>query len=310
MCAVFLIYGKCWSADFIVIGDSRPGSGNEHYEMTKRIINDAITYTESRYTLAGIIMTGDYVNSSRDEQQWADFCNANEQAFESPIYPCPGNHDTGAVSLLYRGWNYYETFTVPRWYSVDIENLHLVSIDSNLALYAMLQPYNLVLELMQYQWLKQDLSRNQKKFTVVIWHAPAYGSHSESGSGHGSNTFMRMRYVPVCESSGVNVIICGHNHWYERTFPVKNQMLDENGITHVTTGGGGTGLIKVSSNPGDKVHDAQGTILSAVNISAYHFCILSTDSERLALEAVEYETHTILDSFEMVPHLFQDAVKY
>ncbi len=102
--------------------------------MTERIINDAITYTESHYTLAGIIMTGDYVNNGGNEQQWADFRRANEQAFEYPIYPCPGNHDTGAVSLLYREWNYYETFTVPRWYSVDIENLHLVFIDSNLML--------------------------------------------------------------------------------------------------------------------------------------------------------------------------------
>ena len=95
--------------------------------------------------------------------------------------------------------------------------------------------------MLQYDWFIDDLENNNHKPTIVIWHEPAYGSYSWFGQGHGSNRFMRHSYVPLCEYYGVEMIMNGHNHWYER--------VTVNGIKHITTGGGGGPLAPTSLFP-------------------------------------------------------------
>jgi len=129
--------------ELILIGDSRAGAGNEYYQKARHIINDAIAYTERNYeNLIGIVMTGVYVKSGKNYEEWAAWVDANARAFDYPIYPCVGNHDDEDAACewwdvaceqeAYYTWNYYNTLKVERWWSDDVEGLHLISIDSNL----------------------------------------------------------------------------------------------------------------------------------------------------------------------------------
>ena len=299
---VFLHFTYSWSADFILLGDCRQASGNENHVLAGKIINDAIQYvqdtTQPPSELQGIILTGDYVSRGNDPAGWETFRTAYTSAFKYPLYPCPGNHDTELFDLAYKRWNYYETFQEPHWYAVDIGNIHLVSLDSALS-WNPLSPVLLLLESMQLNWFKKDLRYNAGKFTIVIWHAPAYSSHPAEGKGHGSDLFMRYCYVPVCEAFGVDLVLCGHNHWYERTLPIKNGTISDEGITYITSGGGGANLYPAAVEQQDKLKDKQGNILSAANVSAYHFCVLSVSDNTITIKAITYETHEILDSFEV-----------
>ena len=283
----------------IAIGDSRSGGGNKDFKKTEKIINDAIEYTEANYDeLVGIAMVGDYVNSGKYVDEWERWREVNERAFEYPIYPCLGNHDDEHTDCSwwslsceinsYLNWNYYQTFDVWRWWSTDIEGLHLVSLDSNLDEFDVSTSDGDLLENCQYKWFEDDLNKNGDKPVIVIWHEPAYASHTWFGKGHGSNSFIRERYVSLCEKYGVKMVICGHNHWYER--------VAVNGIVHITTGGGGATILPVSLLPWDKVEG------SKVNIAAYHWCVLSINDDKIKVDVIKYKTHRVLDSFEINNH--------
>lgn len=294
---ILFCFSPCFGFELIVLGDSRSDFGNKNFQRTEAIINDAIEYTEGNYDeLVGIVMTGDYVNSGKNVDEWERWREVNERAFEYPIYPCIGNHDDEhtdcpwwSVSCeidSYYNWNYYQTFGVERWWSVDIEGLHLVSLDSNLEEFEESSLEGDLLEMYQYDWFEDDLKKNEDKLTIVIWHDPAYGSYTWFKMGHGSNSLMRERYVSLCEKYKVDMVMYGHNHWYER--------VAVNGIVHLTTGGGGAPLLPKSLLPRDKVEGSE------INIPAFHWCIVSVSDEAVKVDVIKYKTHKVLDSFEIV----------
>lgn len=293
---VFIWLSPCLGYELIVLGDLRSGAGNENFQKTEGVVNDAINYTEQNYDeMRGIIMTGDYVSSSNSIEEWERFREVTGEGFQYPVYPCLGNHDDEPAdypqwfpfieNMLYYDWNYYQTFNVERWWSADIDDLHVVALDSNLAGFDFLTFTGDLLEVFQYVWFEEDLKKNTDKTIIVIWHEPAYGSHSWFGKGHGSNRFMRNRYVSLCERYGVKMILCGHNHWYER--------VSVNGIKHITTGGAGAPLSPVSFFPWDKVGGSE------VNIAAHHWCVISVNEEVIEVDVIAYKTHKLLDSFQI-----------
>ena len=287
----------CYGFELIILGDSRSGEGNRDFQKTRQVINDAIAYTEDTYDdLVGIVMTGDYVSSGTSDEEWNAWIDANEGAFDYPVYPCLGNHDDessgcewwdlSCENAAYLESNYYRAFNVDRWWSTDIEGIHLVSLDSNLEGFDPQTQRGDFIEESQYNWFLDDLEQNQHKPTVVVWHEPAYASYTWFGQGHGSNIFMRNRYVSLCEQYGVKVILCGHNHWYER--------VTVNGIKHITTGGGGAPLLPVS--PFQALDRVEG---SEVNRSGYHFCVASIEDGVMQVDVIRFKTHWIMDSFEI-----------
>lgn len=300
--AAAMVFSPCYGFELIILGDSRSGAGNENFQKTRRIINDAIEYTENNYkNLAGIVMTGDYVSSGSSEDEWNAWIDANERTFDYPIYPCIGNHDDERTecewwdleceNAVYLESNYYRAFNVERWWSTDIEGIHLIALDSNIEGFDPQTQQGDFIEDVQYAWFQDDLEQNQDKPLVVMWHEPAYASYTWFGKGHGSNIFMRNRYVSLCEQYGVQVILCGHNHWYER--------VTVNGIIHLTTGGGGAPLLPVSPFPAlDRVEG------SDANKGGYHFCVASIEDGLMKVDVIRSTTHWLMDSFEIVltPH--------
>jgi len=100
-----------------------------------------------------------------------------------------------------------------QYFSMDHGNVHIVSLDSQLA------NVDEDLRRAMRDWLISDLDANQLDWTVVIFHHPPYSK----GENHDSDLEqreidMRQTFAPVFEQYGVDVIYSGHAHSYERSW--------------------------------------------------------------------------------------------
>ncbi|HEX7879294.1 MAG TPA: metallophosphoesterase, partial [Candidatus Eisenbacteria bacterium] len=176
------------------------------------------------------LMLGDnaYESGTDTEYQAAVFDVYAPFLRRSPLWPTRGNHDA-----IYAGGSndYYDIFTMPTagqaggnssgteaWYSFDHGDVHLICLDSEGSARTPGSP--------MLTWLAADLAASTKKWTIAFWHHPPYtkGSHDsdiDSDSG-GRMRDMRVNVLPVLEAGGVDLVLCGHSHSYERSY-----LLDE-----------------------------------------------------------------------------------
>jgi predicted MPP superfamily phosphohydrolase len=80
----------------------------------------------------------------------------------------------------------------------------------------------------QAGWLEGVLKESTAKWKIAVFHHPIYSSAEE----HGSDVGLRRRIEPLLTRYGVNVVISGHDHTYERVKP-------QQGVQYFVTGAGG-----------------------------------------------------------------------
>jgi len=83
----------------------------------------------------------------------------------------------------------------------------------------------------QYNFIAADLAATTKPWKIVTTHAPAYAS-----GGHGEDEDMIAMTNDIFEPNGVNLVIAGHNHFYQRNYV--------NGIHHLIIGSAGAPLVE------------------------------------------------------------------
>ena len=151
-----------------------------------------------------------------------------------PIYSVPGNHDYLSVNQLSAPPDhtgpYYNIVDLPEngeaggvpstyelYYSFDYGNVHVVGLNSELLTWTFSTPSEMS------DWLEADLAANTLPWTIVIWHQPPYskGSHDSDDFWEIPMASMRSNYVPIVESYGVDMVINGHSHVYERSMLIK-----------------------------------------------------------------------------------------
>ncbi len=73
------------------------------------------------------------------------------------------------------------------------------------------------------QWLEADLMDNAfapdgKPWVIAFWHHPPYTKGSHNSDTEGQLIDMRQNALPILESWGVDLVLTGHSHSYERSF--------------------------------------------------------------------------------------------
>ncbi|OQP59556.1 hypothetical protein A3860_37215 [Niastella vici] len=148
------------------------------------------------------------------------------------LYPAPGNHDYANSSSNQASHNvpYFSIFTLPanaecggvasgneRYYSYDIGNVHFLALDSygkedggTTRLYDTTGA--------QVTWVKKDLAANTKKWIIAYWHHPPYTMGSHNSDTESELVKIRERFIRILERLGVDVVLCGHSHDYERSY--------------------------------------------------------------------------------------------
>lgn len=195
---------------FLAFGDSGGGGSDQHALL------------EQMYTVPYDLMihTGDlaYDNGTIAQIESTVFGVYADLLRNIPFFPAAGNHDTETMSgAPFRGVWSLPTASTNKYYSYDWGRVHFVALDTE-AGYAT-----------QAKWLEQDLASTSLPWKIVYFHRPPYSSGE-----HGSDLSLRAAWAPIFERHGVQLVLAGHDHDYERITP-------QNGVAYVVTGGGGIG---------------------------------------------------------------------
>jgi hypothetical protein len=153
------------------------------------------------------------------------------------LFPLPGNHDYSNGSAARQADHnvpYYSLFTLPSagecggvasgteaYYSYDWgANVHVLSLDSygkEDAGTTRLYDTNGA----QVNWIKADLAANTKKWVIVLFHHPPYTMGSHNSNTEGELASIRQNFIRILERYGVDLVVCGHSHDYERSYLLK-----------------------------------------------------------------------------------------
>jgi hypothetical protein len=163
-----------------------------------------------------------------------------------PFFAAPGNHEylTNSAAPYLAGQAAPDS-VVPqqdtgRYYSFDWGDAHFVSIDSNLL------PGAAAARMLS--WMDADLAATTKYWKIVFLHHPPYPTGAHLGDP--ICVLAQQNVNPVAERHGVQLVLAGHEHGYERSFPlVAGQVPDPSrpSTTYLITGGGGASLETVGS---------------------------------------------------------------
>ncbi|CAN1193763.1 Purple acid phosphatase 15 [Linum perenne] len=119
----------------------------------------------------------------------------------------------------------------PLYYSFNAGGIHFV----------MLSPYTSYdRSSEQYKWLESDLyyvDRTQTPWLVVAWHPSWYTTFREQ---YRAAECMRVEMEDLLYKYGVDIVVNGHVHAYERSNRVYNYSLDPCGPVYITVGAGGS----------------------------------------------------------------------
>lgn len=217
--------GPAKSTRIWVLGD--PGTKND----TQRAVRDHyLKFTGKRPTdLALLLGDNAYPEGTDTDYQKAIFDMYPETLRTAPFWSCLGNHDGKSANSITQSGVYYDVFTLPTlgqaggvasgteaYYSFDYANIHFIALDSHdsdrTASGAMMT------------WLKADLAATTRDWIIAFFHHPTYtkGTHDsdKDSDSTGRMNDMRQTFLPVLEAGGVDLILSGHSHVYERSFLV------------------------------------------------------------------------------------------
>jgi hypothetical protein len=195
------------------IGDSgQPGPGQQRVQVAY----DA--HAGGADTDVWLLLGDNAYSTGTGAQYQAGFFDPYRKRLRSTVvWPSRGNHDAIRKGP---GNDYYDFFTLPQsgeaggtpsgteaWYSFDYANVHFICLDAErLAGGAMID------------WLRSDLAATDQDWVIAYWHHPPYSKGSHDSDSEPAMVQARRQLLPVLEEGGVDLVLCGHSHAYERSY--------------------------------------------------------------------------------------------
>jgi hypothetical protein len=206
--AVLTLPLKPKSVRFAVIGDS--GTGRKGQYDVGRLM----AAYHAKFPFDFVLMLGDNIYGHETPSGFS-------RKFEDPykplldtgvkFYASLGNHDDSNE-------RFYKPFNMggKRYYNFKNGNVAFFALDSN------------YMDPEQLDWLQKQLPDSRSSWKVCFFHHPLY-SHARF---HGADTDLRALLEPLFEKYGVDMVLAGHDHVYERLKP-------HNGINYFVLGSAG-----------------------------------------------------------------------
>jgi predicted phosphodiesterase len=246
---------KPGSLKFAVLGDTGTGNSDQARVATQ------LTGFRSRFPFEFVLLLGDNMYGS---ERPADYVRKFEQPYKSLLdagvkfYAVLGNHDD-PNQRLYKLFNMngerYYTFRPSLTGGVRFFMLDSNYMDPN-----------------QLQWLEKELAASGSDWKIALFHHPLYASGM-----HGSDEVLRSQLEPRFLRYGVNVVLTGHEHFYERIKPQK-------GIQYFVQG----------SSAKLRRGDISQTGLTAVGYDqGYTFMLIEIDGDTLHFQTINQTGMTV-----------------
>ena len=277
---------------FTSFGDqSTPVAGDALGSVHAGDIVDQVEWADPLFHL----MNGDlcYANIAPNRvKQWQDWFANNERSMRNrPWMPAAGNHENelGNGPIGYGAYQSY--FRLPHndstdpefhglWYAYTVGSVRFVHVANDDVVYqdggsSYVSGYS---GGTQRRWLRRELASARHRpgvdWIVVCMHQVVISSADFNGADLG----LRQEFVPLFDAYGVDLVVCGHEHHYERSHPIRGvvsgsptltpnpvatniQRIDTSrGTVHMILGGGGT---SAPSNQ-DLYNPAQAKVITGV----------------------------------------------
>ncbi|MBN2374936.1 MAG: metallophosphoesterase family protein [Sedimentisphaerales bacterium] len=251
---------------FMAYGDTRTNV-DDHDAICAGML-DAIAADPNYQAL--LLHVGDWVSNGDTESSWTSqffnltALNALELQSKVALNGCMGNHEESG-SLYVKYWPY--PYVAGRYWSFDYGPAHFAIVD---------QYTNYSSGSAQLNWLEDDLSLSEKKWKFVVIHEPGW-----SAGGHDNNISVQTDLQPLFETYGVNMVFAGHNHYYARA--------EVEGVTHITTGGGGAPLYDPTP----------GYPYIVLAVKTLEFCSIKINENQLDLEVINQDG-VLIDSLTIL----------
>lgn len=178
------------------------------------------------------LMLGDnaYYSGTDEEYQAAVYDMYSTMLRKLPLWSCLGNHDTGeGGTSIHANHPYFDMFTFPtagecggvasgteRYFSFDYGNIHIINLDSQASNRDTLEATGS--DGAMAAWLRNDLATITATWIIAIFHHPPYSKGSHDSDTESQLIQMRERFAPILEAGGVDLVLNGHSHSYERTY--------------------------------------------------------------------------------------------
>tara|TARA_R110001592_G_scaffold359340_3_gene665717 strand:+ start:78039 stop:80774 length:2736 start_codon:yes stop_codon:yes gene_type:complete len=213
------IIGKDTTTNIWVTGDFGNGLPTQHLVYADYLLKNGLNSTDLWMWL------GDnaYDQGTFGEYQRNVFDIYNLTLRNHVLLPTLGNHDAKSCVTTQDIGPYFDLFTLPKngetntlpsgteaYYSYNYANIHFICLEST--------DNNRLRGGKMMQWLEQDLKNNTAKWTIAFWHHPPYSKGSHDSDNEGQLIEMRENANPLLEKYGVDLVLNGHSHSYERTY--------------------------------------------------------------------------------------------
>ena len=245
---------KDGSVKFAVIGDT--GSGSEK----QRDVGAMMVKYHTLFPFDFVLMMGDNMYGGEAPQDFEKkFAEPYKALLDQKVkfYATLGNHDQ-ALQVNYQNFN----MNGKEYYRFTKGKIAFYSLNSN------------YMDKKQVQWLEDQLSHETADWKVMFFHHPPYSSAKK----HGSDGQLREVVEPIFLKYGVDVVLSGHDHVYERIKPQK-------GIYYFVSGAGGqlrSGDVDTQAGLTEKSYDRD-----------MHFMLFEVVGDQMYFQAISRTGETI-----------------
>ena len=257
-----------------------------------------------RETPQFIIHAGDLVQYGPHQDDWTEefFRPASKLLSHVPLYPTIGNHEMNDPKF----YQYYNLPNDNAFYSIKKGDVRIISIDTN---------KDMLPGSAQYRKLELLLANTKEKWKIIVHHHPIFNSDMASYRSSlmakpikGDPNILHLK--TLYDNYGVDIVLAGHIHGYERTQPIyKNHIDNDLGTVHIITGGAGGRL---------RFQAPAKNWFSAKIRKTNHFLNFSIWKNTLTMEAID-TSGTVFDTWQkeknpamtpLIPPLVQTNERY
>ncbi len=231
------------------------------------------------YPNATIATLGDNAYPQGTLQQFAECYDPSWGRHKERTRPASGNHDHSTKDAA----GYFEYFGEAAgefdeyYYSYDLGAWHVVVLNSDCWRIGGCNADD-----PQGQWLESDLAASPAQCTLAYWHRPPFssGRYGEPKDTERVRPLWEMIY-----ETGVDVLLTGHEHSYERLAPMNatGERDDERGVRLFVVGTGGGNLRRFDYNPlpTTETRNAEtwGVLKLTLKVDGYDWEFLPVDGE-------------------------------